>query len=82
MVSTPNYIPFTPQQLSDAKRTDLAAFLESRGETLKRCCPASWRLGWEGRTIRCCRQGTQASRRAGQPAGVRRSVWTAFWGIT
>jgi len=30
------FIPFTPQQLHDAKHTDLAAFLESRGEQLKR----------------------------------------------
>jgi hypothetical protein len=32
----PNFIPFTPQQLHDAKHADLAAFLESRGEQLKR----------------------------------------------
>jgi len=36
MITTPNYIPFTPQQLHDAKHADLATFLEARGETLKR----------------------------------------------
>jgi len=30
------YIPFTQDQLDDAKHADLAAFLESRGETLRR----------------------------------------------
>jgi len=32
----PNFIPFTPQQLYDAKHADLAAFLEARGEQLRR----------------------------------------------
>lgn len=32
----PTFIPFTPQQLDQAKHTDLAAFLESRGEQLRR----------------------------------------------
>ncbi|MCL2298876.1 MAG: DUF3991 and toprim domain-containing protein [Firmicutes bacterium] len=36
MITTPIYIPFTPQQLHDAKHADLAAFLEARGEQLKR----------------------------------------------
>ena len=36
MITTPNFIPFTPQQFHDAKHADLAAFPESRGEQLKR----------------------------------------------
>ena len=36
MITTSNYIPFTPQQLHDAKHADLAVFLESRGEQLRR----------------------------------------------
>ena len=36
VITTPNFIPFTPQQLHDAKHADLAAFLESHGEQLKR----------------------------------------------
>ena len=36
MITIPIYIPFTAQQLHAAKHADLAAFLESRGEQLKR----------------------------------------------
>lgn len=36
MFTTSNYIPFTPQQLHDAKHAELAAFLESQGEQLRR----------------------------------------------
>ena len=35
-ITTPKFIPFTAQQLNDAKYADLAAFLESRGEQLRR----------------------------------------------
>ena len=36
MITTPTFIPFTEQQLLQAKHTDLAAFLEAQGEQLKR----------------------------------------------
>jgi len=36
VITTPNFIPFTAQQLDDAKHADLAAFLEARGEQLRR----------------------------------------------
>jgi len=36
LIAISTFIPFTPQQLQQAKHTDLAAFLESRGEQLKR----------------------------------------------
>ena len=36
LISISTFIPFAPQQLHDAKHADLAAFLESRGEQLKR----------------------------------------------
>ena len=36
MITTSNFIPFTDLQLQQAKHTDLAAYLESRGEQLKR----------------------------------------------
>jgi len=36
LITTPNFVPFTPQQLHDAKHADLAAFLEAQGEQLKR----------------------------------------------
>jgi len=36
VITISTYIPFTPAQLHAAKHADLAAFLESRGERLKR----------------------------------------------
>ena len=42
------YIPFTQDQLDAANRADLAAFLESRGETLRR---SGSELEWAGRHV-------------------------------
>ena len=40
------YIPFSQEQREQARRTDLAAFLHSQGETLKRSgSEQEWRDG-------------------------------------
>jgi len=44
----PTFIPFTQDQLDAAKHADLAAFLESRGEKLKR---SGSELEWAGRHV-------------------------------
>ena len=44
----PPYIPFTPQQLHAAKYADLTAFLEARGEQLKR---SGSEQEWAGRHV-------------------------------
>ena len=43
-----NYIPFPPQQLHAAKHADLAAFLESRGEQLRK---SGSELEWAGHHV-------------------------------
>jgi len=48
VITTPTFIPFTPQQLDDAKHADLAAFLESRGEQLRR---SGSELEWAGHHV-------------------------------
>ena len=46
--TTSTFIPFTPQQLHDAKRANLAVFLESRGEQLRR---SGSELEWVGHHV-------------------------------
>lgn len=49
----PNYIPFTPEQRELARRTDLCALLERRGETIRRSgAEYEWRDGAQKVTIR------------------------------
>lgn len=49
----PNYIPFTPEQREQARRTDLRALLRSQGETIKRSgSEYEWRDGAQKVTIR------------------------------
>lgn len=48
-----NYIPFTPEQREQARRTDLCALLERRGETIRRSgSEYEWRDGAQKVTIR------------------------------
>lgn len=48
MIFIPTFIPFTPQQLHAAKHTDLAVFLKSRGEPLRR---SGSELAWVGHHV-------------------------------
>jgi len=48
VITTPTFIPFTQGQLYQAKHTDLAAFLETHGETLKR---SGSELEWAGHHV-------------------------------
>lgn len=49
----PNYIPFTPEQREQARRTDLCALLERQGETIRHSgSEYEWRDGAQEVTIR------------------------------